>query len=91
MGQMKVFVAGATGAMGKRLVPALLAAGHQVVAMTRSADKAAALAAAGAEPMARPSGNWSGSPGTRAGATASVMDWGDHRRHAYRVGRDAIS
>jgi nucleoside-diphosphate-sugar epimerase len=48
---MKVFVAGATGAMGKQLVPALLAAGHQVVAMTRSADKAAALAAAGAEPV----------------------------------------
>jgi 2-alkyl-3-oxoalkanoate reductase len=48
---MKVFVAGATGAMGKQLVPALLAAGHQVVAMTRSADKTAALAAAGAEPV----------------------------------------
>jgi nucleoside-diphosphate-sugar epimerase len=48
---MKVFVAGATGAMGKHLVPALVAAGHQVVAMTRSADKTAALAAAGAEPV----------------------------------------
>lgn len=47
---MKVFVAGATGAVGKHLVPALVAAGHQVVAMTRSADKTAALAAAGAEP-----------------------------------------
>jgi nucleoside-diphosphate-sugar epimerase len=48
---MKVFVAGATGAMGKQLVPALVAAGHRVVAMTRSADKTAALAAAGAEPV----------------------------------------
>src|SRR5262252_2185725 len=48
---MKVFVAGATGAMGKQLVPALVAAGHQVVAMTRSAGKTAALAAAGAEPV----------------------------------------
>lgn len=48
---MKVFVAGATGAMGKRLVPALLAADHQVVAMTRSAGKAAALGRAGAEPV----------------------------------------
>lgn len=48
---MKVFVAGATGAMGKQLVPALVGAGHQVVAMTRSADKTAALAAAGAEPV----------------------------------------
>jgi 2-alkyl-3-oxoalkanoate reductase len=48
---MRVFVAGATGAMGKRLVPALVGAGHQVTAMTRSPDKAAALAAAGAEPV----------------------------------------
>jgi len=48
---MRVFVAGATGAMGNRLVPALLAAGHQVVAMTRSAGKTAALAAVGAEPV----------------------------------------
>lgn len=48
---MRVFVAGATGAMGKRLVPALVAAGHQVIAMTRTADKTAALAAAGAEPV----------------------------------------
>src|SRR5919108_633123 len=37
---MKVFVAGATGAMGKRLVPQLLAAGHQVAGMTRSERKA---------------------------------------------------
>lgn len=48
---MKVFVAGATGAMGKRLVPGLVTAGHQVVAMTRSPDKKAALTAAGAEPV----------------------------------------
>jgi 2-alkyl-3-oxoalkanoate reductase len=48
---MKVLVAGATGAMGKRLVPALLAADHQVAAMTRAAGKAAALVRAGAEPV----------------------------------------
>jgi nucleoside-diphosphate-sugar epimerase len=48
---MKVLVAGATGAMGRQLVPALLAAGHQVAAMTRSAGKSAELAAAGAEPV----------------------------------------
>jgi 2-alkyl-3-oxoalkanoate reductase len=47
---MRVFVAGATGAVGKPLVLALLAAGHQVTAMTRSDGKARALAAAGAEP-----------------------------------------
>ncbi len=33
---MKIFVAGGTGAMGRRLVPQLIGAGHHVVAMTRS-------------------------------------------------------
>jgi nucleoside-diphosphate-sugar epimerase len=46
---MKVFVAGATGAMGRRLVPQLLAAGHEVAAMTRSEQKAGGLRALGAE------------------------------------------
>jgi nucleoside-diphosphate-sugar epimerase len=40
---MKVFLAGATGAMGKQLVPRLVAAGHEVVGMTRSEAKRAAL------------------------------------------------
>ena len=48
---MKVFVAGATGAIGKQLVPRLLAAGHEVTALTRSPDKAEALLAAGVEPV----------------------------------------
>jgi nucleoside-diphosphate-sugar epimerase len=48
---MRVFVAGATGAIGRRLVPVLLARGHEVVAMTRSAEKAGAVRALGAEPM----------------------------------------
>jgi 2-alkyl-3-oxoalkanoate reductase len=47
---MKVFVAGATGALGKQLVPRLVAAGHRVVGMTRSADKAEAVRALGAKP-----------------------------------------
>ena len=47
---MKVFVAGATGAVGKRLVPLLVANGHEVVGMTRSAEKADAISAMGAEP-----------------------------------------
>lgn len=34
---MRIFLAGATGVIGSRLVPLLLAAGHQVAAMTRSA------------------------------------------------------
>ena len=48
---MRIFVAGATGALGRRLVPLLVAGGHQVTAMTRSAGKAAGLRAAGAEPV----------------------------------------
>jgi len=45
---MKILVAGATGALGKQLVPRLLAAGHQVVGMTRSESKRDALRALGA-------------------------------------------
>jgi nucleoside-diphosphate-sugar epimerase len=46
---MRVFVAGATGAMGRRLVPVLVVGGHQVVGMTRSAASAEQLRATGAE------------------------------------------
>jgi nucleoside-diphosphate-sugar epimerase len=45
---MKVFVAGGSGAIGGRLVPQLLARGHEVTAMTRSAGKADSLRALGA-------------------------------------------
>ena len=38
---MRIFVAGATGYVGSRLVPRLLAAGHDVVVLTRSADRVA--------------------------------------------------
>jgi nucleoside-diphosphate-sugar epimerase len=48
---MRVFLAGATGVIGRRLLPMLLAAGHEVTAMTRSAEKVGALRAAGAEPV----------------------------------------
>ena len=48
---MKVFVAGATGALGKQLVPQLVAAGHQVVGMTRTASKQEALRAMEARPV----------------------------------------
>src|SRR5260370_3578024 len=47
---MRVFVAGATGAMGKQLVPRLVAAGHEVHGMTRSASKQAMLHELGAVP-----------------------------------------
>ena len=46
---MRVFVAGATGAIGRPLVPRLLAAGHEVVGMTRSPERAEALRAASAD------------------------------------------
>ncbi|MDP9187722.1 MAG: NAD(P)-dependent oxidoreductase [Actinomycetota bacterium] len=48
---MRIFVAGATGALGKQLVPQLVAAGHQVTGMTRSAQKAELLREMGAEPV----------------------------------------
>jgi|SRR5579884_1064134 len=48
---MKVFVAGATGAIGRQLVPQLIAAGHEVSALTRSADKQGAVRALGATPV----------------------------------------
>jgi nucleoside-diphosphate-sugar epimerase len=48
---MHVFVAGGTGAIGRQLIPALIAEGHHVTASTRSADKSAELAAAGAVPV----------------------------------------
>jgi nucleoside-diphosphate-sugar epimerase len=48
---MRIFLAGATGAVGQRLVPALLQDGHEVVAMTRTAAKADGLRAAGALPI----------------------------------------
>ncbi|WP_300606293.1 NAD(P)-dependent oxidoreductase [Trebonia sp.] len=47
---MRVFVTGATGAVGRHLVPMLVAAGHEVTATTRTPGKAAQLRAAGAEP-----------------------------------------
>src|SRR5260370_12817351 len=48
---MKIFLAGGTGAIGKRLIPVLIKAGHQVVASTRSRDKSESLRAAGAQPV----------------------------------------
>jgi nucleoside-diphosphate-sugar epimerase len=48
---MKVFVAGATGAIGTQLVPRLVAAGHEVHAMTRSESKTSSLKRLGAAPV----------------------------------------
>ena len=48
---MRVFVAGATGAIGKQLVPRLVEAGHEVHGMTRSESKQAMLDELGAVPV----------------------------------------
>ncbi|HEY7214218.1 MAG TPA: NAD(P)-dependent oxidoreductase [Thermoanaerobaculia bacterium] len=49
---MKIFVTGATGVIGRRAVPLLLAAGHQVTAVGRSPQKRAALERLGAATVA---------------------------------------
>ena len=48
---MRVFVTGATGALGRHLVPGLVTAGHEVTATTRTPGKAGRLREAGAEPV----------------------------------------
>ena len=48
---MRVFVTGATGALGRYLVPSLIAAGHQVTATTRTAGKDSVLRERGADPV----------------------------------------
>jgi len=48
---MKVFVAGASGVVGRHLVPQLVGAGHDVTGTARSPEKAAALRRLGAEPV----------------------------------------
>jgi nucleoside-diphosphate-sugar epimerase len=48
---MRIFLAGASGALGRRLVPMLTRQGHSVIGTTRSATKGDALRALGAEPI----------------------------------------
>ena len=48
---MKIFITGATGVVGSRAVPLMLAAGHRVSAVARRADQGMALAKAGARPV----------------------------------------
>jgi hypothetical protein len=48
---MRIFLAGASGVLGQRLIPRLVQAGHVVGGMTRSPDKTALLGRLGAEPI----------------------------------------
>jgi 2-alkyl-3-oxoalkanoate reductase len=48
---MRIFVAGAAGAIGRQLVPMLVAAGHQVTGTTRDAERTRVLHELGAEPV----------------------------------------
>lgn len=48
---MRVFVAGATGVLGTRIVPLLVGQGHVVAGMTRSPEKVNSVRALGAEPV----------------------------------------
>jgi nucleoside-diphosphate-sugar epimerase len=48
---MKIFLAGATGVVGRLLLPLLVEAGHKVVGTTRSAERTKQIAAAGGRPV----------------------------------------
>ena len=48
---MRIFLAGASGVVGRRLVPLLVAAGHAVIGTTRSAEKAVEVSGQGATPV----------------------------------------
>ena len=63
---MDIFLTGATGVIGRRVVPLLVAAGHRVSAMVHAPEKAVALTKAGARPMRARSNPCAGrSPVTR--------------------------
>jgi nucleoside-diphosphate-sugar epimerase len=64
---MKVFVAGATGAIGKSLVPLLLESGHEVTALSRRPQKARALEALGVKVAMADAFD-------RSGLTAAIKD-----------------
>jgi nucleoside-diphosphate-sugar epimerase len=48
---VRVFLAGGSGVIGLRIIPLLVAEGHEVAALTRTPEKATALRALGAEPV----------------------------------------
>jgi nucleoside-diphosphate-sugar epimerase len=70
---VRVFVAGGTGAVGRRLVPRLLARGHQVTATTTRADRVVALEKLGAEAVVRDSLDAASVVGAGAGARPDAI------------------
>lgn len=48
---MRIFLAGATGVIGSRLLPLLVAAGHEVAGTTRSPERAGAIGRLGCSPV----------------------------------------
>ena len=72
---MRVFLAGATGAVGRRLVPLLVDSGHQVVTTTRTESKLDSLARLGAEPVV------ARRPRRRARSASAVADGRTGCRH----------
>lgn len=70
---MRVFLAGATGVVGRRLLPMLISAGHEVVGTTRSTAQLEALAKAGAEPVVMDGLDAGSVKGAVAGARPDVV------------------
>ena len=70
---MRILIAGATGAVGRRLVPMLLGDGHEVVAMTRTAAKADGLRELGALPVVADALDRDAVMGAVAGAEPEVI------------------
>ncbi|MBW0271163.1 epimerase [Nocardia sp. MH4] len=68
---MRIFLAGATGVIGTRLLPLLIGAGHEVAGLTRSPGKAAAIRTVGAQPIVH---DVYDAPGLAAAVTAFAPD-----------------
>ncbi len=85
---MKIFLAGASGAIGRPLVAQLLAAGHDVVGTTRREDRAAALREAGAQAIVCDLLNADATlTAVRAGAPEVVIDQLTSLPHDYDIRR----
>ena len=84
---MRIFVAGGTGAIGKRLVPLLVAAGHWVIAASRMANKLDELRAQGADTMIV---DGLDKDGVMKAIESSRPDVIVHQTTAIEAGREAI-